>query len=137
MNAASTAVDEESSPPPARREIVGRTDIADRVIEKVVATAAARIDEVNGTVRHFAGIALGHESGDHQVQSSASAHGGVVEASLSVSVRWPASIREVTRRVRRQVTDEVTSITGLRVGQVDIEVARISVGSDRPQRRVQ
>jgi uncharacterized alkaline shock family protein YloU len=39
-----------------------------------------------------------------------------------MSVVWPASVRSVTREVRRHVTDRVHELTGLRVAEVDIAV---------------
>lgn len=120
-----------------QRRVAGRTEIADRALEKIVARTAADIDDATGTARQFAGIRLGRNDAGHPVRASATAHGGVVEVALTMSVRWPASVREVTRRVRAHVAGEVARLTGMSVAQVDIEVSRLPVGDDRIERRVQ
>ena len=41
---------------------------------------------------------------------------------LSISVRWPASVPEVTSAVRDRVRRRVRALTGLTVSDVDISV---------------
>ena len=45
---------------------------------------------------------------------------------LEISVRWPASVPEVTGQVRQHVRDRVRELTGLDVDEVHIVVADLA-----------
>jgi uncharacterized alkaline shock family protein YloU len=53
---------------------------------------------------------------------------------LEISVRWPASVPEVTGRVRRHVRDRVGELTGLQVEEVDIVVSDLATDITPPPR---
>ena len=46
--------------------------------------------------------------------------------SLEISVRWPASVLEVTEQVRQHVRDRIRELTGLDVDEVHIVVADLA-----------
>jgi uncharacterized alkaline shock family protein YloU len=53
---------------------------------------------------------------------SADIDGSIVVLELSISVRWPASVPEVSSAVREHVRDRVSDLTGLSVTEIAISV---------------
>ncbi len=104
---------------PAQR---GRLTIADRVVEKVAAQAVTEVDRATGAPRTVLGQTLGRASEDSPARTSAQVDGDLVTVTVSMSVSWPAPVRDVTAQVRRRVVDRVEELTGLHVADVDIDV---------------
>ncbi|MER7502978.1 Asp23/Gls24 family envelope stress response protein [Nonomuraea pusilla] len=98
-------------PPPPAPESRGRTEVGDRAAT-VIALAAAR--EVPG-VRQV------HEGGLPWTRASrVTVRGARAEIELSVTVGYPAPLRDVARRLREHVTRRVAEQAGLRVTRLDI-----------------
>lgn len=123
--------DDPSLPEPAER---GRLHINDRVVEKVAAQAVAEVDRATGAPRTLFGQALGSATKDTPARTSARVDGDVVTVSVSMSVQWPASIREVAAQARRRIIDRVSEITGRTVAQVDIDVPTLLTRRIAPPR---
>jgi len=104
---------------PAHR---GRLTIADRVVEKVAAQAVTEVDRATGAPRTVLGQALGRATEDSPARTSALVDGDLITVTVSMSVRWPAPVREVAAQVRRRVVERVQELTGLQVVEVDIDV---------------
>ncbi|WP_089009696.1 Asp23/Gls24 family envelope stress response protein [Micromonospora viridifaciens] len=114
---------------PAQEEL-GRLHIHDRVVEKIAARAAREIAEAGSATPRVLGRSLpgagrfGIRRTDLDTAGKASAYieGSVTRIELSISVRWPASLPEVTAQVRDRVRTRVSELTGLRVQEVGITV---------------
>lgn len=117
-------------PPEAR----GRTDIADRVLEKIAARAVSEATYAGGASRRLLGVPLGRDTMRAAARATAHVDGQIATVQLRISVIYPAPIREVTRRVRDQVIIRVGELTGLDVRQVDIEIARLIRPEPEPRR---
>jgi uncharacterized alkaline shock family protein YloU len=114
----------------------GRTRIADRVVEKIAARAVAEVDRATGVPRQVLGVRLGSAGPDSRVRVNAEVDGTVVIVRVSMAVQWPAPVRTVTRQVRGHVTERLQTLTGLRVGQVDIDVPTLLTATADEGRRV-
>jgi uncharacterized alkaline shock family protein YloU len=121
--------------PRAAPEERGRTEIADRVLERIATHALREVDEAGGVARRLLGVRLGHDSTGAAPRVDAWVDGRLVVVRMRVSVVYPAPIREVTRCLRDHVRTLVTGLTGLEVRQVDIDVDRL-VSPERPRRGV-
>jgi uncharacterized alkaline shock family protein YloU len=119
--------------PPETR---GRTEIADRVLERIATWAAAEVDQAGGAAPRLLGVPLGRDTAQTAARATAHVDGHLATVALRLSVTYPAPIRQVTRRVREHVTGRVAELTGLDVRQVDIDIARLT-SPQRQQRRVQ
>jgi uncharacterized alkaline shock family protein YloU len=100
----------------------GRLVINDRVVEKVAARAVSEVDLATGAPRTVFGQTLGRAREDSPARTAARVDGGLVTVTVSMSVAWPAPVREVAAQVRRRVVQRVEEIVGLRVAEVDIDV---------------
>lgn len=107
---------------PERR---GRTEIAERVVEKIAARALTEVEEAGGTARRVLGVRLGRGSDEAAPQVTAWIDGALVVLWMRISVGYPAPVRDVTRRLRDHVRTRVGDLTGLDVRQVDIDVDRL------------
>lgn len=96
----------------------GTTTVADRVVEKVAARAAAEVDHATGLRRSLAGRSLGSRA----VRADVVIDGSVAALRLELAVVFPAPVRPVTRAVRRHVTARVGDLCDLTVDHVDITV---------------
>ncbi len=126
---------EDGGPPPA-----GTIHISKDVIAKVAAQAAGELPDVGGPA-----YGLGHLPGadrlggkadlSHRPKASAQIDGDRAYVDLVVSVRWPASLPEVTAALRDHVRARVEQVTGLRVDSVDIDVTDL-IGASHTGARV-
>ncbi|MEU8269066.1 Asp23/Gls24 family envelope stress response protein [Sphaerisporangium sp. NPDC049002] len=107
-----------AGPPEAR----GRTDISDRVLERIAAHAVSEVDQVGGAA---APRPLGRATPGAAPRVSAHADGRLAIVRVRMSVTYPAPIRQVVHRVRDHVAARVHELTGLDARQVDIDVTRL------------
>jgi uncharacterized alkaline shock family protein YloU len=114
----------------------GRTEISDRVVERIAGQAVAEAEHAAGAASRFLGIKLGSDTQDTFAQATARVDGQLATIQLTLTVIYPHPVRQVTRAVRDQVISRVGELTGLDVRQVDIDIASLIV-PDRERRRVQ
>jgi uncharacterized alkaline shock family protein YloU len=115
--------------PPGRTEL-GMISINDRVVEKLAARAAAEIPDAGQAAPRVLGhsVTSAGAFGAHRTsltappKTSAEVDGSVVVLDMSISVRWPASVPEVSAAVREHVRARVSELTGLTVTEVSIAV---------------
>ena len=105
----------------------GTLTIDDRVVERVAAYAAARVEHTAAAPRRVLGLNVGSARPQDEPSVTASVYGNTAVVRANVAVAWPQPIRAVADDVRRQVREEVERITGVRVDLVDVEVASLQV----------
>lgn len=113
------------------RSELGTVSVADRVVEKLAARAAAEIGDAGAAAPRVLGrsldsraaIGIRSTSLAGLPKTSARVDGTLVLIELTLSVRWPASIPKVTAAVRDNVRRRVAELTGLNVVEVSIHVA--------------
>ena len=113
--------------PPADR---GRTVIADKVVTRVAAIAAAEVEAVIDTRSGW--TRLVRKGLPH---ADAVVAGGTSRIAVEVAATWPTPLADVAARVRDLVTSRVTELTGTAVSRVDVTVADV-VHVDTAARRV-
>ena len=109
----------------------GVTDIADRVVERIAGRAAAEVADVLPPPR----TGLSRVTGS-AVDPAVDAHvdGSAVRLDIRLSVRYPAPIRTVARRVQNAVRSRVEKLTGLDVTAITVEVVAAPMGRPEPSR---
>jgi uncharacterized alkaline shock family protein YloU len=126
---------------PGRTEL-GTISINDRVVEKMAARAAIEIPDAGAAASRFLGRSMAGASAlgarqtslDGLPKTSADVDGSRVILDLSISVRWPASVREVSDAVREHVRSRVSELTGLIVTEVSISVTALVTQLPAPPR---
>jgi uncharacterized alkaline shock family protein YloU len=126
---------------PGRNEL-GLISINDRVVEKMAARAAIEIPDAGAAASRFLGRSMARASalGARQTsltalpKASADVDGSLVNLDLSISVRWPASVPEVSSAVRENVQRRVSELTGLTVSEVSISVTALVTQLPAPPR---
>lgn len=116
------------------RSELGTVSIADAVVSKIAARAAAENPDAGAAAARMLGRAvpgaghLGVRGTDLKAlpKASVDVDGSKAFVSLEISVRWPASVPEVTGQVREHVRDRVRELTGLDVDEVHIVVADLA-----------
>jgi uncharacterized alkaline shock family protein YloU len=124
-------------------DVAGVVTIDHTVVEKIAARAVLEVPDAAGTARRILGQALpaadrlrsGHSSADALPRASAEVDGSRTYLDLSISVRWPASLAEVTGRVRDHVSARVHELTGLHAVEVHITVQEL-ITDRAPRARV-
>jgi uncharacterized alkaline shock family protein YloU len=117
---------------PGRTEL-GMISINDRVVEKMAARAAIEVPDAGAAASRFLGRSMAGASalGARQTsltdlpKTSADVDGSRVILDMSISVRWPASVPEVSDAVREHVRSRVGELTGLTVTEVSISVTAL------------
>jgi uncharacterized alkaline shock family protein YloU len=113
---------------PARLETdKGVTTISEDVVAKIAGIAAREVqgvESLGGTLSGAIGNVVGRIRGDDHKTAGVGVEVGSRQAAvdLSMTVRYPASILDVTSSVRQNVIDRIESITGLEVVEVNIAV---------------
>jgi uncharacterized alkaline shock family protein YloU len=126
----------------AGRSDLGTISIADAVVAKIAARAAAENPDAGAAVARMLGRAvpgaghLGLRGTDLKAlpKTSVDVDGSKAFVNLEISVRWPASVPEVTAQVRQHVRDRVRELTGLNVDEVHIVVADLATDITPPPR---
>lgn len=124
------------NPTPTDSVEYGHILIADRVVEKIAAQAVVEIPDAGGATPRVFGHAIpgaGHlgirRTGLHQApKATADVDGTTVYLDLAVSIRWPASIAQVTTQVRDHVRTRIQDLTGLRVAEIRITITALITG---------
>lgn len=118
------------------REESGHLDVADHVVEKVAGHAVTLVAGAAAAPRRVLGMNVGKAGPEAAASVSAEVHDGIATVQATIAVSWPKSVREVADEVRRCIRAEVSSITGVEVDHVDVEVASMTVrGSAEPRVR--
>ena len=126
----------------AGRNELGTISIADTVVSKIAARAAAENPDAGAAVARMLGRAVpgaGHlglrgTDLDALPKTSVDVDGSKAYVNLEISVRWPASVPEVTAQVRRHVRERVRELTGLDVDEVHIVVSDLATDITPPPR---
>ena len=126
----------------AGRNELGTISIADGVVSKIAARAAAENPDAGAAAARMLGRAvpgaghLGVRGTDLQAlpKTSVEVDGSKAFVTLEISVRWPASVPEITGQVRSHVRDRVRELTGLDVDEVHITVADLATDITPPPR---
>lgn len=137
-----SAVTETRPAPAAGRTELGTITIADTVVTKIAARAAAENPDAGAAVARVLGRAvpgagnLGVRGTDLSAlpKISVEVDGSKAYVSLEIAVRWPASVAEVTGQVRQHVRDRIRELTGLDVDEVHIVVADLATDITPPPR---
>ena len=125
------------------RNELGTISIADGVVTKIAARAAAEDPDAGAAAARMLGRAVPGASRLPGVRdtnleglpkTSVVVDGSKAYVTLELSVRWPASVPEVTGRVRSHIRDQVRELAGLDVEEVHIMVADLALGIAPPQR---
>jgi uncharacterized alkaline shock family protein YloU len=144
----STGTGTEPAELPGRTELSGRTElgsitIADGVVTKIAARAAAENPDAGASTARMLGRAVpvagrlpGVRSADLDAlpKTTVDVDGSKAYVSLELSVRWPVSVQEVTAQVRRHVRGRVRELAGLDVDEVHIVVADLVTDITPPPR---
>lgn len=118
------------------REESGRLEVADRVVEKIAGHAVTLVADAAAAPRRVLGVRVGQARPEDAANVSAEVHDGIASVQATIAVRWPNSVQEVAAEVRRRIREEVTSLTGVEVDHVDVEVVSMTVsGSAEPRVR--
>jgi uncharacterized alkaline shock family protein YloU len=137
----STATDVEPAARAGRNEL-GTISIADGAVTKIAARAAAENPDAGAAAARMLGRIvpgaghLGVRGTDLQglPKTSVDVDGSKAFVTLELSVRWPASVPDVTAQVRHHVRDRVRELTGLDVAEVHIVVADLATDIAPPPR---
>lgn len=125
------------------RNELGTIRIADGVVTKLAAQAAAENPDAGAAAARMLGRAVpaanqlpGVRGTDLQglPKTSVIVDGAKAYVTLELSIRWPASIPDVTGQVRRHVRDRVRELAGLEVDEVHITVADLAFDATPPPR---
>jgi uncharacterized alkaline shock family protein YloU len=121
---------------------LGRITVADSVVTKIAAQAAAENPDAGAAVARVLGRAVpgaGHlgvrgTDLDALPKMTVQVDGSKAYVSLEIAVRWTASVAEVTAQVRRHVRERLRELAGLEVDEVHIVVADLATDITPPPR---
>ncbi len=114
---------------------LGRIEVSSRAVEKIAALASLEVDNAGGAAGRGLGLSGRRRPGVSRIPKvKADVDGGHVFLDVELSVRWPASIFEVSSAVRERLTNRIGELVGLQVSEVNIEV--VDLVRDAPTARV-
>ena len=104
----------------------GSLTLTDKVAQRLTVHAASM---TAGVCRHAAG--LNKITGRDLPHAQLSIAANRVTARVKVAIAWPRPLDVVAREVQRNVAEALTTLAGLDLDRVDVEVAHVSVAADR------
>lgn len=117
----------------------GVTSISEDVVGKIAAIAAREVegvDSLGGAISGALANVVGRIRGEDHATAGVGVEVGTRQAAVDISmtIRYPASIIDVTGSVRQNVIDRIESMTGLEVVEVNIAVSDLAFpGGDDDQ----
>ncbi len=116
----------------------GATTISDQVVAKIAGIAAREVEGVQeltpqglgGTISGLANKVSGTQSHDQGVRVQVGQQETIVD--LAMIVRYGASIPRVAEAVRKSVSEQLLSMTGLRSREINIAVTDIAFPESQP-----
>jgi len=113
------------------RTALGTISIGDRVVSKIAARAAVEVPDAGAAATRVLGrtvpgaghLGLRGTDLDGLPKTSVDVDGSKAYIDLTIGVRWPAPVAEVSEQVRSSVQERVGELTGLSVDEVRITVA--------------
>ena len=105
----------------------GRLTVADRVVEKVAGHAVTLVTDAAAAPRRVLGVNVGHARPEGAASVHAQVQAEIASVQATIAVRWPMSVQKVADAVRERIRSEVTTITGVRVDHVDVEVVSLTL----------
>jgi uncharacterized alkaline shock family protein YloU len=127
-----------SSPGPLQSDL-GKTTIADRVVQKIVGLAAREVPGIydlgGGAARTLAGIRERIPGSSQASGQGVSVEVGETQAAVDLEVvtEYGMSIADVAKSVRRNVISAVEGMTGLQVTEVNLAVNDIHLPGDEQE----
>lgn len=120
-------------PEGAGRTELGRITVDARVVAKIAARAVLEIPDAGGASPRVLGLnmpaaqplGLRRTALDSLPKTSAVTDGALTSIDVTLSVRWPASVSDVTNSVRQHLVRRVNELTGLTVAEVNITVSAL------------
>jgi uncharacterized alkaline shock family protein YloU len=109
--------------PPEER---GRTELAERVVERIAQQVVLEAEHASGAARRLVGMALGSDEDTEAPQVTVTIDGQLAIVQLTMSVAYPMPVRQVTRQVRQDMIERIGALTGLEVRHVDISICRLT-----------
>jgi uncharacterized alkaline shock family protein YloU len=100
-----------------------------RVVEKVAAQAVHQVGAASGAARRVLGVTVGELTETSDARVRAEVDGDLAVVTVTMGVRWPASITTVADQVRSRIREEVSGATGIDVRRIDLEVVSMAVPS--------
>ena len=116
----------------------GTTTISDQVVAKIAGLAAREVEGVQeltpqglgGTISGLANKVSGSQSHDQGVRVQVGQQEAIVD--LAMIVHYGASSPRVAEAVRKSVSDQILSMTGLRAREINIAVTDIAFPETQP-----
>lgn len=132
---ARSEVEPPAAAPPegAGRTELGRITVDARVVAKIAARAVLEIPDAGGASPRVLGrnmpaaqpLGLRRTALDSLPKTSAVTDGAQASIDVTLSVRWPASVSDVTNTVRQHLVRRVNELTGLTVAEVNVTVSAL------------
>ncbi|SHF56050.1 Uncharacterized conserved protein YloU, alkaline shock protein (Asp23) family [Jatrophihabitans endophyticus] len=125
---------------PGRNEL-GRVTVHERVVGRIAARAATEVPHAGSAAPRLLGRAVsGAVPGVRGTQLGAAPKVAVdvdlsvATVEVAISVRWPASVPEVSAAVRARIIGRLKELTGLQVTDVRVHVTDLVTHVDAPPR---
>ena len=122
----------------------GNTPISDAVVSQVAGIAAQEVEgvqmgggaaaAVGGFLQSVSGTVTGSNAGGGNYTRGVSVEVGEEETAidLTMAIEYGKSIPQITEAVRRNVTDRVENLVGLRFTEVNVTVNDVQFREERP-----
>lgn len=126
----------EDSRPDTGHDLLGRTTLADRAVERTATQAITEITDVGGTAHRMLGDTLSGPVDERSAQVRATVDDTTASLQVRLSIAYPASVARTTQQVRSHLIQRLHELTGLVVTRVDITVTALYL-TQPAHRRVQ
>jgi uncharacterized alkaline shock family protein YloU len=131
-----------AGPPAAEEPVIGSISFSNAAVAKLAARAAVELPDIGAAAPRLLGrtiagagrMGIPGTSLAGLPRTSAEVDGGDTFVELTISVRWPAPLPQVTAALARHLRERIHGLTGLAVADVRITVAALV--AEAPARRV-
>ena len=114
------------------KDKIGEVQIADEVVAIIAGLAATEVEGVDSMAGNITNELVGKVSRKNlQKGIRVETVDGVVNANISIDIEYGYSIPKVCTAVQERVKTAIENMTGLKVGEVNIQVASVDVDNSK------
>ena len=110
---------------------IGKVDIADEVVAIIAGLAATEVEGVSTLSGHITNSDVPRLSRKNLAKAvRVEIKDGIVKAALNLYLQYGYSIPKVTEQVQERVSQQIETMTGLTVSEVNVRVSGVNLGNE-------
>ena len=125
------AKEQESTDYVMGKQGIGEVKIASDVVSVIAALAATEVEGVNSMAGNITNELIGKFGMKNNAKGvKVVMKNGVVHVDMMINIKYGYSIPKISEQVQSKVEQQIETMTGLHVSEINVRIAGVSLGND-------